>query len=268
MGCDIHLFVEKKDADGNWEFVYPDRELRKPDPEDEEDWGDDGHWIVYRNYDLFSILAGVRSWDGVKPISAPKDLPEDVSLKMRDVHDRWSGDAHSASYLTLRELVEFDWVGHTIRRKGRLDMTLCARAMMMYSIDPDMARLKYFKILPDMDGKIEGYLKTTHFLDQMKDYITRSKAEVSATEKEKWYDERWRKSDTAELAMLDSVLSYYEGLHDPSLDEKFSEQMFRFDVFWDETYASMADGFYSTMIPALKELGDLDDVRIVFFFDN
>lgn len=37
---------------------------------------------------------------------------------------------------------------------------------------------------------------------------------------------------------------------------------------WHETYASMSMDFYEITIPYLKTLGDPENVRIVFFFDN
>ena len=46
----------------------------------------------------------------------------------------------------------------------------------------------------------------------------------------------------------------------------------RFDVYvdyhWNELYKDSASRFYNTTIPALEALGDPEDVRIVFFFDN
>ena len=58
-----------------------------------------------RNYELFGILAGVRS-NGFDPIDYPRDLPDDVSEEIRDEHMDWGSDAHSASYYYLSELLE------------------------------------------------------------------------------------------------------------------------------------------------------------------
>lgn len=104
---------------------------------------------IGRNYDLFAILANVRNGsgfagcdtgDGFRPIMMPRGVPRDASLlTMEDYtvevnpsdgfHTReklqqwvddgiskWIGkskvsgpDWHSASYLTLRELLDYDW---------------------------------------------------------------------------------------------------------------------------------------------------------------
>ena len=103
-----------------------------------------------RNYRLFAVLAGVRNDYGIRPIAKPRGVPDDVSPKVlkeyvltvvpertaeneeervctaRDA-ERWvaggssvwieegrmvtNPDWHSASWLTLRELLAFDWAG-------------------------------------------------------------------------------------------------------------------------------------------------------------
>ena len=82
MGCDIHMHVECKKR-GKWvlhsEDIY------------------DG-----RNYELFSILAGVRG--SSTPISYPKGLPVDVTDDVKSLYDSWEWDAHSASWLTFNEI--------------------------------------------------------------------------------------------------------------------------------------------------------------------
>lgn len=84
MGCDISSFIEVK-RDGEWTFVE-----RGP-------WGSDE-----RNYVWFGFLAGVRNLN-IPPISAPRGFPSDSS---RDVFD-W--DCHSHSWLTVEELVHYDY---------------------------------------------------------------------------------------------------------------------------------------------------------------
>ena len=103
-----------------------------------------------RNYRLFAVLAGVRNDYGIVPIVEPRGVPHDVSPEVLKEYvltvvpermaeneeervctvqeaERWvaSGssvwveqgrvvtnpDWHSASWLTLRELLEFDWTG-------------------------------------------------------------------------------------------------------------------------------------------------------------
>lgn len=108
MGCDIHTVCEVKQA-GGWSSVidaffvnYYSDIMGQPakicSPFD------------FRNYNMFACLAGVRNnYHAAMPISEPKGLPDDASAHTMELYDDWIGDAHSASYLTLRELIEFDY---------------------------------------------------------------------------------------------------------------------------------------------------------------
>lgn len=62
-----------------------------------------------RNYGLFSILAGVRNYDGAPCISDPRGLPSDVTAAVKGESDSWGIDGHSHSWVTLQELVDFRW---------------------------------------------------------------------------------------------------------------------------------------------------------------
>jgi len=104
MGCDIHLFVEKK-VEGEWRPVkgpnpYLGFTKNKTAETVLKDWAYTG-----RDYDLFATLANVRNYArGIKPISNPKGLPENLSEVVRSEADKWECDAHSHSYFTLAEL--------------------------------------------------------------------------------------------------------------------------------------------------------------------
>jgi len=78
MGCDIHLFLERK-VGNKWVMV---KELDSP--------------ADNRNYARFSALAGVRG-DG----PAPKGLPLDISDSVKLHVDDWEGDGHSHSWETI-----------------------------------------------------------------------------------------------------------------------------------------------------------------------
>lgn len=91
MGCDIHLFVEKKTKDG-WSCIY-----------------DEGKLYSNRSYSLFSILADVRNDGDFIPISEPKGIPDDASSSVKGYMEDWGCDIHSKSFLTVQELLEYDW---------------------------------------------------------------------------------------------------------------------------------------------------------------
>lgn len=115
MGCDIHLYVEKKkngkwvsaqglvkDEDGNLDVPYPD--------------------ILFddRNYELFAFLAGVRDYWGNQYFK-PKGFPKNASEEIKKIYKRWGLDAHTPSYLTLKELKSVNWEDKMIKESGKMD---------------------------------------------------------------------------------------------------------------------------------------------------
>lgn len=114
MGCDIHSFAERK-RNGKWEKVeegFIEISNEKEKGNEPFDW---------RSYSIFAFLAGVRNYDCCEPISEPKGLPYD-SEYLNEIYDEdaFYGVAttnkqdieegyHSCSYLTLKELLDFDY---------------------------------------------------------------------------------------------------------------------------------------------------------------
>lgn len=84
MGCDIHVWTEAK-IRGKWVAL--------------------GHPRVNRNYELFALLAGVRNYENIAPISEPRGLPEDASEAARFDYEYDGPDAHSASWIGADEIV-------------------------------------------------------------------------------------------------------------------------------------------------------------------
>lgn len=106
MGCDIHMYIEKK-KNGKWipaqGFMQTgDRTDGPPDVPYHDQFNQ-------RNYALFGFLAGVRNSDIVW--FKPKGFPEDASKEVKRVYRRWGVDAHTPSYLTKEELDRVDWDG-------------------------------------------------------------------------------------------------------------------------------------------------------------
>ena len=121
MGCDIHLYAEKR-QEGKW--VTADKWTDNPDyPEDSKNpkWVDGGwsgkgsndrFYTDGRNYNLFCALAHVREWhfEGKPPVIAElKGMPEDCCEETKMERESWGSDGHSDSWLTLKELEDFDW---------------------------------------------------------------------------------------------------------------------------------------------------------------
>lgn len=121
MGCDIHSFAERK-LNGKWlkveegfiELSEDHKRIYKKEKGNEPfDW---------RSYSMFAFLANVRNFDCCEPISEPKGWPEDSVFldSMYERNDIYEDEpmtnkqdiesyAHSWSYLTLKELLDFDY---------------------------------------------------------------------------------------------------------------------------------------------------------------
>lgn len=98
MGCDIHMVVELFDWTGSgdsekqrWSVVLNEAAA----------YGE-------RNYALFGLLAGVRAVD-MPLLAAPRGVPEDVSTATKRWAKRMGVDGHTHSWVTLKEVLDFDW---------------------------------------------------------------------------------------------------------------------------------------------------------------
>lgn len=132
MGCDIHMNIEIKNKDGKWErYNWEDEYIvgKYDDGEPKYDWGEifKNPLDINRNYDLFAILANVRNGygfagcdtgDGFVPISLPRGLPRDVSDEVKAKSDRWGVDGHSHTFLTLEELLKYNWKARSTKHRG------------------------------------------------------------------------------------------------------------------------------------------------------
>jgi len=126
MGCDLHEHFEIW-TDGGWKRIQMLLELdwNTSTPEEEAYWG--LPLFIGRDYDLFAVLAGVRNRLNVRPIASCRGLPDDVSEEVREAWNRAQSfpEVHSASWLSLHELLTFDWdqpliyLEHTIERDAR-----------------------------------------------------------------------------------------------------------------------------------------------------
>lgn len=90
MGCDIHTFVERKVGDA-YEYI---------DGIEPFDW---------RDYGMYGFLAGVRNYSDITPIAEQRGVPSDASKEVKAQVFNWSSDGHSHSWLSLKELDEFDY---------------------------------------------------------------------------------------------------------------------------------------------------------------
>lgn len=233
MGCDIHLYVEKKNPiSGAWKAI---KGVNEPEIKDFEEYaekaktrGDNAdYWLKRieeekagthdfiwsgRHYFLFSLLANVRNEYGANPISEPKGLPDDVSFLVSEKSAEWGVDGHSHSFLTARELIEFNW-----------DQVVTVEGWVSEQ------QYKEFKEKGSPSGwcGAVGGGGVQHITNREMDNFIAGKG--------------FRLSD-----------AYYTLIN------------------WQWPYTYYARSFHDWSIPKLKELAgdDLDSIRLVFWFDN
>lgn len=199
MGCDIHAFAEVK-TNGKWKF---NKSIN-----------------IDRNYDLFSILAnvrngygfaGVKTGEGFVPISEPKGVPCDASSKYLTKCLEWDGDGHSHSWLTLKEIKDFDW-GQFTMKEGIISLG------------------EYIE-LKDSDNKPTSWSGGIS-----------GNGIVVVDEEE------------ADKIILNPELKNGNRIY----------VRYR----WSILYSDHCAYFLERILPELENMGDSENVRIVFFFDN
>ena len=91
MGCDIHGYIEYKQFERTmwWGVVEIDI-------------------LAGRNYDMFGSLFGVRNYANFKPMFADRGCPKDVSMNVEELKKKWGRDAHSWSYVTATDILDFE----------------------------------------------------------------------------------------------------------------------------------------------------------------
>lgn len=234
MGCDIHLYVEKR-QDGKW--VSADAWVEDEDMPGRKTLPYKGHFYNNRNYDLFAILADVRNGkgfagcgtgSGFEPLSPPKGLPPDVCEEIKIESDSLGSDGHSHSWCTLAELLSYDWTRRTNKSgwlNGKEYFEWC-RYNKENGKGPESwcggvtgQRISHVPEA-EMSAKIEGIKK-----------------------KGKGYQE------IAEAISSELGNTYCL-------------------VEWNVSYHSACSDFWANTMPRLLNLGKQEDVRIVFWFDN
>lgn len=135
MGCDIHTFIEIKQNRVwelfDWRKKYEDGTYEDGEVKYNYDGYFDDPFYIHRNYNLFAVLANVRNGrgfagiptgSGFKPIDYPRGLPDDVTTEVEIASDRYGVDGHSHSYLTIKELLDYDWDGQVTTQYGVVEV--------------------------------------------------------------------------------------------------------------------------------------------------
>lgn len=143
MGCDIHLYVEKRENE-KWVALYganpriksceenAKAALESDDAKNQKYWQKqvdelkaesptvlEGWLYDEKNYNLYAILANVRNDYDIMPIKFPRGLPDDVSKEIYD--ENFESGGHNVSYYTFQELMDYDWENHTVENEAWVD---------------------------------------------------------------------------------------------------------------------------------------------------
>ncbi len=235
MGTDIHLFAEYRRegrwaAAGRWHRVtWGDVEGVTLDDEDALD--------VSRNYWLFAMLANVRNGygfagvdtgDPLNPIDLPRGLPADVSPEVAAQAALWDADGHSHSWLTLAELLAYDWT-QVCTRRGIVNAE---------------TYVEWARYARGRGESPQSWASMVFMAD----------AEIVL---EKEMDRR--------IAEATAGIEDWQGQRD-AIREKLGHVFCR--AQWQQPYYRLAGEFWAEVIPRLLRYGPPPDVRIVFWFDN
>ena len=237
MGCDIHLYVERREND-KWisaDTWYPDED--DPERKSVYKWGpgisrEAGPFYSSRNYNLFAILADVRNGrgfagcdtgDGFVPIAAPRGVPEDASPEYRQAVTDYGCVGHSHSYITVAELLAYDWTQNTTIRGW-----VSPREFARFYLD---GRPKSWSV-----GVSGGGIQHISN-DEMLALIMGSKPAFTCQD-------------------------YHAMEREPPIAQTYTK------VSWETRYYEECREFLSETMPRLWRLGRPEEVRIVFFFDS
>lgn len=246
MGCDIHLCVEVREAAGQWQSVD---QWERDQSEDAGDPINKGclslktEYYEDRNYNLFAILAdvrngsgfaGVKTGDGFNVIALPRGLPLDASKEVMEYAVKsWGRDGHSHSWLTVAEIMAFDWT-QTSKLSGVVDGATYE--------EWDRWDKRHGSGPKSYSGEVFGArvkLVTNEAMGMLVNAARHKANEI-------------RKNDPLD----------WDSFMEQELDGYYTR------CEWELPYYKCAGTFLSQTLPRLWRLAKPENVRIVFFFDN
>lgn len=273
MGTDIHMFAEKK-IDGVWTPIKGEninlKWYRETLEEHKNKGKDASYWenvikeyesegdtlnCIYngRSYDTFAILAdvrngkgfaGVKTGDGFNPISQPKGLPYDVSEEVKNESDYWDGDGHSHSWISLKELQNYDW-NQTTSKTGMVGESEYAHYKNTGKPDSWSDDVSGGGVVHLTNEQMDSLIKNNYYIEDIHAYTI---FEVRCVEEGIEHNPL----KNPHVSIRDKTKSYYTR------------------IYWQIEYIEYSQHFYDTVIPKLKahDDGSGESVRLVFWFDN
>lgn len=155
MGCDIHVWIEKRQPDGHWKIHAALEDMNVDEEGENPTWEKHWEWVKAnypetenRNYKRFHALANVRSYD-VPEGPEPKGWPEDADPALRE-YGLDNQNLHSHSWYSLLEAAkiwaetEYEWEGG-----GFYKANPC---VMYFQVDPDKENPEDYRVLFAFDN--------------------------------------------------------------------------------------------------------------------
>lgn len=228
MGCDAHPIIEVFNHDeGIWIAAQSEAF------QDYDNCPQPVKYLGGRSYTRFSILADVRNHykeSQVEPLFADRGLPEDASDQARqELEVKWSGDIHSTTYFTLKELMDVDW-----------DSVACPLWHVEVFADDYQYYLEHKKLPPGWSDDWGGDRKRVTEPEMQLMLI--GGTGMPTTGPSPYKGERWKGKIVK---------------HGPVVE-----------VAVPGTYHQMCPDLKDYLIPELQKFGEPEDVRVVMGFDN
>ena len=256
MGTDIHIAVEAR-RNGAWENMTPFK-------------NEDGYLSNYghpydlgRNYDVFAILAnvrngtgfaGVKTGDGFNFITDERGIPDDATADVRE----WAeGGDHSHTFMTVAEIMAFDWTQKT--NKAGVIGGLKQLAEWKLSGRPDSwsggvsgPGIKVFEATDDVVKRFDSVI------DAVAEAHGKHKSAILREMLWNGGEEFGPKADApAEFKAVQIALADEFGCERP-----------HFRVSWGVSYYEPARELLGEVLPKLWRLGAPEDVRLIMWFDS
>lgn len=251
MGCDSHPCIEVYSR-GAWRLrycrgaFYRQREKQGLSYEEMDALKSSYYKALdRRNYTLFAILADVRNFDGaIAPLFPGRGLPENAAKRtFKEIPE--DGDYHSHTYFTLGELLDTDWDA-----QAGPAFSVC-----IYAADY-MAWKEAGKVPDYADESPENHDDSTREVteeEMLMLLLANTPKQLTKFKVTPW------------VARLRAAAKRKGEPVPPEAPRVRSGPYIR--VTAPRTYRQLVPDFVD-VIPAMKELGDPENVRVVIAFDN
>lgn len=139
MGADIRLRAQRRDETGAWVTIPGDFDGEKSP-------------LSWRSYSLFGFLSGMRNLSCSPVIAPARGLPDDWPPEppngmLNDAAwEAWYSAGydlgHGASWLTLEELLAYDYDQNFVDRRGGIDDTVILRDFLGQGFFNDLEQMR------------------------------------------------------------------------------------------------------------------------------